>query len=254
MQPTLEIHVAVAKVANHGSVESGDTLETIERPGGGFSFVLVDGQGSGRGAKTLSNLVATRAISLLKDGARDGAVARAVHDYLYTYRMGQAAATLNILSVDFQSARILVSRNNPAPFFVITPKGLRSYNEPATPIGLTPMVKPQITELPVAPFTYVVIFTDGLLRAGERFGEDLELVNHLSAWPAAEGRNPEELTEDLLQRAVSLDRGEPSDDMSVLTLAVLPVEQASTVRRLYTSAPFELPTRPIAHAQERDEE
>jgi serine phosphatase RsbU (regulator of sigma subunit) len=251
----LEIHVAVAKVANHGSVESGDTLETIERPGGGFSFVLVDGQGSGRGAKSLSNLVATRAISLLKDGARDGAVARAVHDYLYTYRMGQAAATLNILSVDFQSGRILMSRNNPAPFFVITPKGLRSYNELATPIGLNPMVKPLITELPVAPFTYVVLFTDGLLRAGERFGEDLELVNHLSAWPAAEGRNPEELTEDLLQRAVALDRGEPSDDMSVLTLAVLPVDQPTTVRRLYTSAPFEPPARPLAHPhQGHDEE
>lgn len=254
MQPTLEIHVAVAKVASHGSGESGDTLETIERPGGGFSFVLVDAQGTGRGAKSLSNLVATRAISLLKDGARDGAVARAVHDYLYTYRMGQALATLNILSVDFQSGRILVSRNNPAPFFVITPGGLRSYNEPATPIGLDPMIKPIISELAVEPFTYVVLFTDGLLRAGERYGEDLELVNHLSAWPAAEGRNPEELTEDLLQRAVDLDRGELSDDVSILTLAVLPVEQPSTVRRLYISAPFEPPARPVPPPLERDEE
>src|ERR1043165_8622420 len=85
----LTIQVAAAKIPRHGSVESGDTLEVIERPGGGFSFVLVDAQGSGRGAKTLSNMVATRALSLLKDGARDGAVARAVHDYLYTYRMGQ---------------------------------------------------------------------------------------------------------------------------------------------------------------------
>ena len=66
----LEIEVAVAKVAHHGTGESGDTHEMIERPGGGFSFVLVDGQGTGRGAKTLSNLLATRAISLLKDGAR----------------------------------------------------------------------------------------------------------------------------------------------------------------------------------------
>jgi len=80
----LEMRVAVAKVPRYGELESGDTLETIERPGGGFSFVLVDGQGSGRSAKTLSHLVATRAITLLKDGARDGAVARAVHDYLYT--------------------------------------------------------------------------------------------------------------------------------------------------------------------------
>ncbi len=244
MRAMLDIHVAVAKVAHHGGGESGDTLETIERPGGGFSFVLVDGQGTGRGAKTLSNLLATRAISLLKDGARDGAVARAVHDYLYTYRMGQVAATLNILSVDFQSGKILISRNNPAPFFVIDPEGVTSHNEPSTPIGLQPMIKPLITELPVRPYTYVVIFTDGLLRAGERYGEDIELINYLSAWPVMDGRSPSEMSEAILRRAMELDRGEPADDMSILVLAVLPGGDAASIRRLYVSAPFEDPTWP----------
>jgi serine phosphatase RsbU (regulator of sigma subunit) len=240
----LDIQVAVAKVAHHGGGESGDTLETIERPGGGFSFVLVDGQGTGRGAKTLSNLLATRAISLLKDGARDGAVARAVHDYLYTYRMGQVAATLNILSVDFQSGKILISRNNPAPFFVIDPEGIKSYSEASTPIGLQPLIKPLITELGVRAYTYVVIFTDGLLRAGERYGEDIELMNYLSAWPVMDGRSPTDMCEDILRRAMELDRGEPSDDMSILVLAVLPGASAGSIRRLYVSAPFEDTTWP----------
>ncbi|MBP1467509.1 SpoIIE family protein phosphatase [Candidatus Chloroploca sp. M-50] len=239
-----EIEVAVAKVAHHGSGESGDTLEMIERPGGGFSFVLVDGQGTGRGAKTLSNLLATRAISLLKDGARDGAAARAVHDYLYTYRMGQVAATLNILSVDFQSGKILMSRNNPAPFFVIDRHGLHSYSEPSTPIGLQPMTKPIISELPVAAYTYVVVFTDGLLRAGERTGEDVEIGNFLSGWPAELGRSAQELTDTLLRRALELDVGEPSDDMSIVTLAVLPAATTHSVRRLRTVVPFEAPTWP----------
>lgn len=249
----LEIEVAVAKIAHHGSGESGDTLEMIERPGGGFSFVLVDGQGTGRGAKTLSNLLATRAISLLKDGARDGAAARAVHDYLYTYRMGQVAATLNILSVDFQSGKILMSRNNPAPFFVIDRRGLRSFSEPSAPIGLQPMTRPQITELPVVPNTYIVLFTDGLLRAGEHYGEDLELGNFLSGWPAEAGRGAEELTDKLLQRALELDRGEPSDDMSILTLAVHPREDRRSVRRLLTSMPFEAPTWPALDPRGSDE-
>lgn len=240
----LEIEVAVAKVGRHGSGESGDTLEMIERPGGGFSFVLVDGEGSGRGAKTLSNLLATRAISLLKDGARDGAAARAVHDYLYTYRMGQVAATLNILSVDFQSGKILMSRNNPAPFYVLDRRGLHTYAEPSTPIGLQPMIKPVITELPVQAYTYVVLFTDGLSRAGERYGEDLELLNFLSGWRPEAGRGARDLTDEVLRRALELDRGEPADDMSILTLAVLPSEAAHRVRRLETRAPFEAPTWP----------
>jgi serine phosphatase RsbU (regulator of sigma subunit) len=235
----LTIHIAVAKVNHATAIDSSDTLETIERPGGGFSVVLVDGQGRGRGAKTLSNLVTNRAISLLKDGARDGAVARAVHDYLYTYRMGQVAATLNILSVDFVSGTILMSRNNPTPFFVLTPQGLRDYNEPSEPIGLCAMTKPVITEHPVEPYTYIVMFTDGLLRAGEQFGEDIELINYLSRWPAAEGREPEVLTETLLRRALELDRGQPADDISIVTLAILADQEQSHIRRLRLSVPFE---------------
>jgi serine phosphatase RsbU (regulator of sigma subunit) len=241
----LEIHVAAAKIASHSGGESGDTLETIERPGGGISFVLVDGQGSGRGAKTLSNLVATRAISLLKDGARDSAVARAVHDYLYTYRMGQVSATLNILSVDFVSGSIVMSRNNPAPFIVLDRQGLHTHNELSMPIGLQAMSKPLVTELPVQPYTYIVMFTDGLLKAGERYGEDLALGNYLAGWPAEHGYPPSELTDSLLQRVYELERGAPIDDVSILTLAVLPVNPAdqsvgsTPIRRMQVSMPFE---------------
>ena len=108
----------------------------IERPAGGFSLVLVDGQGSGRGAKSLSNLIVTRAIAQLKDGARDGVVARGVHDYLYTYRLGQVAATLNIVSFDQRSASLLISRNNPAPFVVLDTNGVHMHSEPSAVIGL----------------------------------------------------------------------------------------------------------------------
>lgn len=234
----LTIQVAAAKIPRHASTESGDTLEMIERPGGGFSFVLVDAQGSGRGAKSLSNMVATRALSLLKDGARDGAVARAVHDYLYTYRMGQVAASLNILSIDFVSGTLLVSRNNPAPFFVIDLDGLHTYAETSTQIGLQAMARPQITELALRPYTYVVLFTDGLLHAGERFGQDMELGNFLAGWRPDAARAPEELTEGLLARATELDRGQPNDDICILAVAVLPQAALDPVRRLRVSFPL----------------
>ncbi len=235
----LQIQIAVTKVPCHSTSESGDTAEVIERPGGGFSLVLVDSQGSGRGAKTLSNLVATRAIAQLKDGARDGVVARAVHDYLYTYRMGQVAATLNIVSVDFQTGSILISRNNPAPFYVLDLEGVHVYSEPSKPIGLYPLTKPQIVEVPVRPYTYVVLFTDGLLKAGERYGEDVELDNFLAGWRVAEGPTADALSDALLQRALELDRGAPSDDMSIVVVAALPSQFEERARRMRVLFPME---------------
>ena len=52
----LKIDVAVVKTNKYASRESGDTVEIVERPGGGISVIMADGQGSGRAAKTLSLL------------------------------------------------------------------------------------------------------------------------------------------------------------------------------------------------------
>lgn len=235
----IELQVGVAKVPRHGISESGDTIEMIERPGGGFSVVLVDGQGSGRGAKSLSNLIVTRAIAQLKDGARDGVVARGVHDYLYTYRMGQVAATLNILSFDQRSGSLLISRNNPAPFYVLDSDGVHVHSEPSTAIGLYPGTKPRITEIALRPNTYVVVFTDGLLKAGERYGEDMNLANFLSGWPSSAGASAITLADALLGRALELDRGRPTDDMSIVVLAVLPPRPEDRIRRMSVVFPVD---------------
>ena len=72
-----EVDVAVAKVGKYATSESGDTFEMVERPRGGLSFVLADGQRSGKSAKFISNLVARKAISPLGEGVRDEAAARA---------------------------------------------------------------------------------------------------------------------------------------------------------------------------------
>ena len=75
----MEAQVAASKVGKYATSESGDTLEMIERPGGGLSFVLADGQRSGKPAKHISNIVARKAISLLAEGVRDGAAAQGEH-------------------------------------------------------------------------------------------------------------------------------------------------------------------------------
>ena len=236
----LELQAAVAKVGKYASPESGDTIEMIERPKGGFSLVMVDGQGSGRGAKTLSNLVTARAVAMLKDGARDGAVARAVHDYLYGYRNGQVSATLNILSVDFPTGCILMSRNNPMPYYILKPSGLISSNEPSTAIGLYPNTKPVISQHEIEPHMYVIAFTDGIAQAGQRYGKDMDLGNYLASIRCDDGCSAKYLADSILLRALELDQKRPTDDMSVMVLSALPRdEDAPKIRRQEITFPLE---------------
>jgi hypothetical protein len=232
----VEIEVAAAKIGKYAASESGDTLEIIERPHGGLSIVMVDGQRSGRGAKAISNLVAHKAIALLADGVRDGAAARAAHDYLYTYRGGKVSATLNIVSVDLASKTLVLSRNNHCPIYIGTAAGVRVLDEPSQPVGLYRGTKPLITELALEAGITVVVFTDGVLAAGGRSGQRLDVAALLRVWQE-EGGNAQALADEILAQAVALDQGRPRDDISVLVLTVTPQQRENGLRRLTVSFP-----------------
>lgn len=219
----MELQFAVAKISKYATSESGDTLEMIERPHGGISMVLVDGQRSGRAAKAISNVVARKAVQLLAEGVRDGAAARAAHDYLFTYRGGKVSATLNILSADIQSRTIVVSRNNPAPVIVHTAAdGLYLLDEPSDVVGFHRNVKPTIAEVPLIVGTLVVAYTDGLQHAGGFSPADrLNPANIVRALLAEGVFEPKAIVDRLLDEAVILDKGRPRDDISVMSMAVL---------------------------------
>ena len=216
----MEIQVAVAKVAKYATGESGDTVEMIERPHGGLSFVVVDGQRSGRSAKAISNLVARKAISLLAEGVRDGAAARAAHDYLYTYRGGKVQATLNIVSIDMVSRTIVLSRNSHCPTLIISGEGLQILDEPSRPVGVHRGTKPLVSELPLVSPTTVVLFTDGLLDAGVRRGRSLDVPAAVQALCTDQGCPAQSIADQLLAQALQLDEGRAGDDISILALTV----------------------------------
>lgn len=230
-----DIQIAVAKTNKYATGESGDTVEVVERPHGGFSVVLADGQGSGRAAKTLSHLVTTKAVSLIKDGVRDGAVARSVHDYLYAYRGGKVSTTLAILSIDLVTRTLVISRNSHCPVLLSRSGGpvTTDTGEFSSPIGIYPMTKPVITELPLEAHTYAVTYSDGLMEAGKRSGSPIDLqalvTDCLSnvTTPDVTARN---LADHLLEQALTLDTNRPADDMTVLVLAILPSPEKDNSR------------------------
>lgn len=236
----MELRFAAAKISKWASSESGDTLEMIERPHGGLSIVLVDGQRSGRSAKKISNIVARKAIQLLAEGVRDGAAARAAHDYLYTYRGGKVSATLNIVSVDEASATLVISRNNAAPVIVHTPqRGLFLLDEPSESIGTRRNAKPVITEIPIEVGPLVIAFTDGLRHAGSWHGHNnFDPLEAVRCYLQEGVSDPQEIANRLLREAIDLDDGRPRDDISVVVVLVKEMGEENGVRQLSGRLPL----------------
>lgn len=232
----LLIDIGIAKTNKYASRESGDTVEVIERPTGGFSIVLADGQGSGRAAKSLSQFVCARAVTMLKDGVREEAAARGAQDALYAYRHGQVSATLDIISVDLRDQQLVVARYAELPLLLSTAGMHEALPAGGVPAGRYPLAEPVVVHRPLTSGLRVIVVSDGVAHAGRRCGG---APIDLAAW--AQTRQPcdaQGIADALLQTVISLDQDKPGDDM---TAAVIQIERHDESRHLVRRLNLQVP-------------
>jgi serine phosphatase RsbU (regulator of sigma subunit) len=233
----MEVQIAAAKINKYASSESGDTLEVVERPTGGLSVVLADGQSSGRGAKAVSMMVVRKVIGLLAEGVRDGAAARAASDALFADKQGKVICTLNIASIDLHSGTIVLTRNNPASLFVGRGERVDCIETESLPLGTSRNIRPLISEIEIEPELTIVLYTDGLVHAGSRKGQPMNVCETVRMMLDDQDPTPQQLADGLLAHAVRLDDNRPADDISVVVLRVSP-RQGDEVRRLLVRLPI----------------
>jgi serine phosphatase RsbU (regulator of sigma subunit) len=235
---SLAIQIAVAKTNRYASRDSGDTVEVAERPGGGISAVVVDGQGSGSAAKSLSMLLTSKAVALLKDGVRDGAVARAVHDSLFAFRNGKVSAALDILSVDLKTGSVVVTRNAETPMTICIHGEWQSSPATSGPIGLYHFTRPSVTHLTPEAGLVVILVTDGVPRAGESTGRDSFAIADYARQSIELELSADDIARSVLAEAVARDQGRPRDDQTVTVLKLGEHAENPLVRRLSVYVPL----------------
>ena len=238
----MEIQIAVAKTSKYGSTESGDNLEIVERPSGGVSVVMADARTSGKNAKLISTLVVRKIIGLLAEGVRDGAAARAASDYLYTEKGGSASAFLNILSVDLETDTIVLTSNNPTPTFLSRDDRIETIVSNGSPIGVSRNIRPEISEISLESGITIVIYTDGVIHAGEANGVLVDIGTLLDSLLEEQDPRPQEIADTIISEAIRLDQGMPNDDMSVVVLRVVSKE-TDMIRRMTVHVPVD--TNPL---------
>jgi len=232
----LLIDVAVAKTNKDASRDSGDTVEIVERPAGGIAIVLADGQGSGRSAKSLSQMATARAVAMLKDGVRERAVAEGVNDHLFAYRHGQVSSTIDVIGVDVASGSLVVARAGDTTLAVRTDAGTEVARA-TDPAGRYRALDPVTAAWPLAPGTLVALCSDGIRGSGARLGRPaLDLAGWLGdrdlSRPACEHADA------LLALALERDAMRPADDMTVAVLRIADHAEERLVRRVEGEVPL----------------
>ena len=216
----MDIQIAVSKINKQVALESGDTLEAIERPSGGISVVLSDGRGSGHEHKKISSLVVQKVLALICEGTRDGMAAKAASDFLFESFNGTKTAYLSILSVDLQTQTITITSNNPVPVFVSQKDRVDCIGGQAVPIGSKPNITPAITQLPLEEGITVIMYTDGIANAGSHLGIPVDLCTLLESMLEDQDPSAQSIADTILAEAMRLDQAQRQDDMSIVVLRI----------------------------------
>ncbi|MBP8856788.1 MAG: SpoIIE family protein phosphatase [Anaerolineaceae bacterium] len=217
----MDIQIAVSKINKQVALESGDTLEAIERPSGGISVVLSDGRGSGYEHKKISSLVVQKVLALICEGTRDGMAAKAASDFLFESFNGTKTAYLSILSVDLQTQTITITSNNPVPVFISQKDQVDCIGGQAVPIGSKPNITPAITQLPLEEGITVIIYTDGIANAGSNQGIPVDVCTLLESLLEDQDPSAQSIADTILAEAMRLDQAQPQDDMSIVVLRIV---------------------------------
>ena len=234
----LELQVAVQKTRKYATNESGDTVEIVERPNGGISVVMADGQRSGRSAKTISNIVVRKAISLIAEGVRDGAVARATHDYLRTHRGGKVSAELTIISVDLNTQTVVISRNARCPILLRRQDQLTWLDDDSDAIGIYSNTKPNIDQIDIESGITIVGFTDGVWSSGGRIDARIDVPQILLASDPTSSGNADDVAEAVLKTAIQRDSGRPRDDATTVVIQIVEKDEPKQIRTISIRFPI----------------
>ena len=230
----MEIKIAVAKIDKYRSDKSGDTVETIERPNGGISIVLVDGQIDRLDDKSISTMVSHRVLYHISEGKRDSTAIRQASNTIFEEHEGHVKANLTLLSVDSQSNTIVISRNTPVPVFLVTDENVDCLSTDSEPIGTKKEIRPSIVELPIKPGAAVIAFSDGVYQAGREDVRNPDICVTIEALFEEQEPTAQEVADYLLSRAMRLDEGRPKDDMSIIVMLISP-ESTDKIRRMTIS-------------------
>lgn len=233
----MEIKIGIAKMKKYAVEECGDSVEVAERPRGGISAILADGQGSGKAAKITSSLVINKAAALIADGARDGAVARAVHDYLYAIKDGKVSSTLTLLSADLDTQTVVFSRNSNCPVIVKHQFGMDVYDEEISSIGVHKRMKPLMYQIPLEMGMLLVSYTDGIQAAGRKRGKVMNFGMIEKIISENHADDATFIAESILEYALALDDYRPVDDMTVVVMGISDKERVHNIQKMSVSFP-----------------
>ena len=176
-------------------------------------MILCDGMGSGENAEAVSSTALSLIESFYKAGMSSNLILSTVNSLL-SINAEDTYTALDISVIDLDNASADFIKYGSPYGYIINNSGVKIVEGNNLPLGILDQLKPAVCTSPLEENDIILLITDGVLDA---FNGSNEILEFLRKAPA---KNPQTLTDDILNQAIIRSGGIKNDDMTALAIRV----------------------------------
>lgn len=211
--PRFDCMFGVSQRTKANSSVSGDNYSVIKLDGDRILFAISDGMGSGEKAENYSELSIALIENFYKAGFDNDIIISSVNKLLSLHK-DDIFSALDIGVLDLKNGICdFIKMASPVTFIVSTEE-VKKVESTSLPLGIVDDAYPLIKKEVVSSGDYIILVSDGISDSFENDEVFKEEILSLRA------KNPQELADQLLERALSKNKGYAIDDMTVLAIKI----------------------------------
>ena len=203
----------ISKATKDNSEKSGDTHSVTRISGDRFLVALSDGMGSGEKAETVSSACLSLIECFYKAGLNSNLILSTVNTLL-AINTEDSFSALDVSVIDLKNCTADFIKYGCPYGFIINDNGIRIVQGNTLPLGIIDELKPSVCSTQLENGDMVLLVTDGVSDA---FGSSDEVIEFLRTLPA---KNPQTLTDQILEKAIAYTNGKKNDDMTALAVRI----------------------------------
>lgn len=212
-KPKYDAAFGVASIKKAGERASGDTHSVIKIDEHRFMTILCDGMGSGEYAKRVSETT----ISLLESFYRAKMPAETVLstiNKLLTFSKEETFACVDIAVVELENGHTDIVKIGSPVGFILSGSTVKVLENGSLPLGILDALRPSASSYVLEENDVLLFLSDGITGA---FGSTTDLYEVLKILPI---RNPQQLVDSLLEKALQAYGGVAKDDMTAVAVRI----------------------------------
>ena len=211
--PKYDCAFGISVKTKTGSVKSGDCHSILKLDSDKFMFALCDGMGSGEKAEEISETAISLLENFYKAGFESDLILSSVNKFLSLQR-DEAFSAIDICILDLKNAVVdFIKMGSPCSYLVGKDK-CQVIEGGALPLGVIKESAPNMKKIATYAGDFIILLTDGI---SDSFENDEEMTKFICSITE---KNPQKISDEILNHALEINQGNAKDDMSVLVIKI----------------------------------